>query len=464
MSDEYETFIERKRIEAPRVGFEPVDLAGHLFPHQVDCVTFACRVGRAAIFADTGLGKTAMQIEWARQVCARTGGAVLILAPLAVAQQTIREAARWGVDVVYAKTQPELVRGIVITNYERLKGFDVSAFAGVVLDESSILKSFMGKTKRELVASCASVPYRLACTATPAPNDHLELGNHAEFLGVMTSHEMIARWFINDTSSFGVYRLKGHAVESFWDWVHSWAVCLGMPSDMGHDDAGYVLPELRLERHVVEADVSVDTNGMLFRVPEMNATSVHREKRMTVGKRADEVARLIAAEPHEQWIVWCDTDYEADALADRIANAVEVRGSEKPEVKEQRALDFCDGKIRVLVTKASIFGLGLNWQHVARVAFIGATFSYEQFYQAIRRCWRFGQSRPVEVHVVMAHTESSVWSVLNAKRESNDEMRAQMRAASRRAASKEASSRRYAANEPIRMPAWLRSEERGEAA
>jgi len=462
VSDAYEAFVKRKRVEAPRVGFEPADLPPHLFPHQRDCLAFACRTGRSAIFADTGLGKTAMQIEWARQVCGRTGGAVLILAPLAVAQQTVREAARFGVEVVYAQKQPEELRGIVITNYERLKGFDPSAFAGVVLDESSILKSFMGQVKRDLVASCASVPYRLACTATPAPNDHLELGNHAEFLGVMTSHEMIARWFINDTSSFGVYRLKGHAVEAFWDWVHSWAVCIGMPSDMGHDDAGYVLPELHLERHVVDADTTQDTGGLLFRVPEMSATSVHREKRLTVAARAAEVARLVAAEPTEQWVVWCETDYEADALTSRIADAVEVRGSDRADAKERAALDFEEGRIRVLVTKASIFGFGLNWQHCARVAFVGATFSYETFYQAIRRSWRFGQSRPVDVHVVMAQTEASVWSVLNAKREGNDEMRSQMRAASRRAAAKAASSRLYVANDPIRIPSWLVSEEKRE--
>lgn len=463
MSEAYEAFIEKKRVEAPRVGFEPVDLAARLFPHQRDCVTFACRVGRAAIFADTGLGKTAMQVEWARQVCTRTGGAVLIIAPLAVAGQTIREAARFGAEVTYATRQPEVPSGIVITNYERIGAFDLGAWAGVVLDESSILKSFTGKVKSALVMGCASVPYRLACTATPAPNDHLELGNHAEFLGVMTSHEMIARWFINDTSSFGVYRLKGHAVEAFWDWVNSWAVCLGMPSDLGHSDEGYVLPELVLQRHVVDADTTRDTGGLLFRVPEMSATSVHREKRMTVSERAAEVARLVAAESTEQWVVWCDTDYEADALTSCIADAVEVRGSHKLEAKEQAALDFAEGRIRVLVTKASIFGHGLNWQHCARTAFVGATFSYETFYQAIRRFHRFGQKRAVHAHVVMAQTEASVWSVLNAKRESNDEMRAQMRAAVRRAAAKDASSRLYAANEPIRIPAWLRSEERGAA-
>ena len=434
-----------------------------LFPFQKQVTEWALRLGRAAIFAECGLGKTAMQLEWARHVAAHTGRRVLIIAPLAVASQTIREAASMDLPVEFVRTAAEVdaaAARVVITNYERLDAVPVEAFGGVVLDESSILKSFMGRTKTELVRRCASVRYRLACTATPAPNDHLELGNHAEFLGVLQSHEMIARWFINDTSAFGVYRLKGHAIEPYWDWVASWAVCIALPSDIGHDDDGYVLPALDLLSHWVEVDTTQDTGGLLFRSPEMSASQIHKEKRRTVHARAAEVARLVAAEPGEQWVVWCETDYEADALTDAIPDAVEVRGSNSLERKERAALDFGDGKIRVLVTKAAIFGWGLNWQHVARVAFVGATFSYEAFYQAIRRCWRFGQPSTVDVHVVMAHTEASVWKILSDKRDAHDSMREHMSAAMRRAQSRSSAHRAYEASLRMNVPAWLAREER----
>lgn len=455
----YDEFLASKVVEAPAAGLDlDVELGSHLFPFQAQIVRWALRRGRAAVFAECGLGKTRVQLEWARHVAAHVGP-VLILAPLAVAQQTVREGAACGIDVRYAKTAEDAGDApIVITNYERLGRFDIARFRGVVLDESSILKSFMGKVKRTLVESCATVPFRLACTATPAPNDHMELGNHAEFLGVMTSHEMLARWFINDTTSFGTYRLKGHAVVPFWDWVASWAVCVGTPSDMGYSDEGYVLPELQLLPHIVEVDLLEDRGDTLFRIPDLSATSIHREKRATVADRAARVAELVRAEPDESWLVWCETDYEADALVAALPEAVEVRGSHPAERKEQAALDFVDGKISALVSKASIFGWGLNFQHCARMAFVGATFSWEAFYQAVRRAWRFGQKRPVDVHVVMAQTETSVWSILTAKRDGHHEMRDQMAAATRRAQAREASSGAYRPARPMRLPSWLRSE------
>ncbi len=454
---EYEAFLSDKRPALEAHGFRVDALASHLFPFQHDIVEWALERGRAAIFAECGLGKTAMQLEWARHVAER--GPVLILAPLAVAQQTVREGKRFGVDVVYARdTDAAGDAPIAITNYERLDRFDLRKYSGVVLDESSILKSFMGATKRALVDACREVPFRLACTATPAPNDHLELGNHAEFLGVMQSHEMIARWFINDTSTFGTYRLKGHAVEAFWDWVASWAMCVGAPSDLGHDDADFALPELRLVPHRLEVDLLEDRGATLFRIPELSATAVHKEKRRTIAARAARLAELVGAEPNEQWLVWCETDYEADALRAAMPDAVEVRGSHTLERKEAAALGFVDGNVRVLISKPSIFGFGLNFQQCARAAFVGATFSYETFYQAIRRCWRFGQKRPVDVHVTMASTEASVWSILSAKRDGHDEMRAQMSAAMRRARARDAHLRRYVPAAPMRIPRWLRSE------
>jgi hypothetical protein len=455
---DYEAFLASKLALPVPTGFErDVELGAYLFPFQAHIVRWALRKGRAAIFAGTGLGKSRMQLEWARHVSCEAGP-VLVFAPLAVAQQTVREATRLGIEATYARDQSEATAPIVITNYERLDRFDVERFGGVVLDESSILKSFTGRTKRELVRRCSSVPFRLACTATPAPNDHLELGNHAEFLGVLTSHEMIARWFINDTSTFGTYRLKGHAVVPFWDWVASWAVCCELPSDLGFNDAGYVLPELSIVPHTIDVDLLEDRGENLFRIPEMSATSIHREKRATVAERAAKVASLVHAEPGEAWLIWCDTDYEADALTVAIPGAVEVRGSHPAERKEAAALDFVDGKIRVLVSKSSIFGWGLNFQHCARTAFIGATFSFESFHQAVRRFWRFGQSRPVHAHVVMSTTEAPVWAILNQKRDGHDEMRVQMSAAMRRARARESAVRMYAPAVPMRLPSWLRSE------
>jgi hypothetical protein len=458
--NDYEAFLRSKAAAAPAVPVPHGELAGHLFPFQRDIVEWALARGRAAIFADCGLGKTAMQLEWCRHVVA-AGGRALIFAPLAVTQQTVREGARFGVDVRYALDQDsDGGAPITVTNYERLERFDMARYSGVVIDESSILKSFMGKTKRALIERCARVPYRLACTATPAPNDHLELGNHADFLGVLSSHEMIARWFINDTSTFGTYRLKGHAVVPFWDWVGSWAMCVGKPSDIGHLDADYELPALELHSHLLDVDLLSDRGDALFRMPEMSATSIHREKRRTVAERARRIAELVEDESDEQWLVWCETDYEADALLRAMPDAVDVRGSHPLERKERAAVDFAEGRVRTLISKPSIFGWGLNFQNCARVAFVGATFSYESFYQAVRRCWRFGQRRPVDAHVVMATTESSVWSVLTAKRDGHDEMRAQMSASMRRAQAKAARVEKYGADRPMVLPAWLQSERR----
>ncbi len=460
----YDDFLASKAIVAEPCGFDVEESALNpaLFPFQQHAVRWALRRGRAALFEECGLGKTLQQLEWARHVAERTRQPVLILAPLAVAGQTVREGKRFGIDVRYARTPDEFGDGwIAITNYERLPRWlgDVGRFAGVVLDESSILKAFMGATKRQIIEAFKSTPYRLACTATPAPNDHLELGNHAEFLGVMDSHEMIARWFISDQSAMGTYRLKGHAVESFWDWVSSWAVCIGKPSDIGYGDGGYDLHELELTQHVVDVDVTTDRGDALFRVPDMSATAVHKEKRLSIGARAAAIAKLVEADHREPWIVWCDTDYEADALVEAMPGAVEVRGSQSMERKEAAAAGFADGSIRVLISKPSIFGWGLNFQHCARVAFVGATYSYEAFYQAVRRVWRFGQKRPVQVHVALGATELPMWNVLARKRDGHDEMKVQMFAASRRAQAAEGERRAaYRPGVAMRIPTWLRTE------
>lgn len=422
----YQEFINSKNITNDYFGFEPKNISQSLFDFQQSIVSWAVKKGRAAIFADTGLGKTAMQIEWARQVANHTNGNVLIVAPLCVANQTVREGVKFGVSINYCRSQDAVKSGINITNYEMLKHFDVSTFAGVVLDESSILKSYMGKTKRMIIDACESVQYRLACTATPSPNDYLELGNHAEFLGVMPSNEMIMRFFINDTMEAGAYMLRPHAADKFWQWCASWSVCLSNPSDMGYDGDKYILPTLN------QSFVEVSTESLepgadddMFRTVIINATSIHKEGRLTAELRAVEVAKLVN-ESEEPWLVWCNTNYEADALKGLIPNAVDLRGSDTVEKKESSLEGFIDGSIRVLITKPSIAGMGLNLQHCRNMAFVGLSYSYEDYYQAIRRCYRFGQKREVNCYVMAADSERSILKIIQEKEKAHHTMKSEM--------------------------------------
>lgn len=429
-SQEYFKFLETKKVRVDDTGISPVTPHSPLlFPFQRDVVRWALRRGRAAIFADTGLGKTASQLAWADQVCQSTGGAVIILAPLAVGAQTQREGVKFRIETNVCRSQSDVEPGMInITNYERLHLFDASYFKGVVLDESSILKAFASKTKQLLVESFKSTPFRLCCTATPAPNDHLEIGNHAEMLGIMPSNEMIARWFINDTMSFGTYRLKGHAVESFWNWVSSWAVCFGKPSDLGnYDDTGYILPPLIEELHFVDVDILENNDeGSLLRNVDLSATGLHREMRLTAHARALETARIVASKPDKSWLVWCNTNYEADEIKRVIPEAVEVRGSDKPEVKEDRLIRFANGEIKILLTKPEIAGFGMNFQVCHNMVFTGLSYSYEKKYQAVRRCWRYMQEFPVNAHFVCAETERSIFDVLSRKQHEHEEMKHNM--------------------------------------
>ncbi len=460
----YYDLLARKQVSFSPRGFADVPhLSDRLFPHQRHATEFALKAGCSALFLDTGLGKSFCALEWGRVIVETTNRPVLMLAPLAVGPQHQREAEKFDISAKYVREPHEITGpGIWLTNYERMEKFDPSGFAGVILDESSILKSFTGATTRALMAAFADTPYRLACTATPAPNDHMELGQHAEFLGVMRTMEMLARWFINDTSTASQdWRLKKHAVQPFWDWTASWSRCISKPSDIGFDDDGFALPELVMRQHIVEADRSIDAGeekdgqARLLRMPETSATSIHREKRMTVEARADRIAEVVASEAAEPWIIWCDTDYEADALTDRIPDAVEVRGSMRPEVKEERLLAFSLGHARVMVTKPSIAGFGLNWQHCARQAFVGLSFSYESFYQAIRRSWRFGQTRPVHVHVAMADTEKAIWDVVSRKSGDHDRMKSEMRAAMVRAVNTQVAKKPYRATCNVIVPNWI---------
>jgi hypothetical protein len=458
----------RGLIAAKRIAFVPRGMATipslnpALKDHQRHAVEFALKAGCAALFLDTGLGKTLCALEWGRIVVEHTGRPVLMLAPLAVAAQHEREAVKFGIDAKAVREPDEITTPrVYITNYDRLAKFDAEQFAGVILDESSILKSFHGATTKALIATFKHTPFRLCCTATPAPNDHAELGQHSEFLGVMSQSQMLTRWFIHDSADTGNWRMKGHAVQDFWNWVASWARCVSKPSDLGFSDDGYDLPALDLKRHIVEADRSLDAGAekdgqaRLFRMPDTSATSIHREKRMTTDARADVIAALVAKEPNEAWVVWCDTDYEADALADRIPGAVEVRGSMSPDVKEANLTMFSTGQVRVIITKPSIAGFGLNWQHSARMAFVGLSFSYESFYQAIRRCWRFGQSRPVSVHVACADTEESIWQIVSRKAGDHDAMKAEMTAAMARASHSVPEQAPYQPAKPLALPQWI---------
>ncbi|WP_342152358.1 DEAD/DEAH box helicase [Methylorubrum sp. SB2] len=459
----YHAHIARKRVEAQPSGLTHVPaLHSALKPHQVHCVEFALRAGRAGHFLDTGLGKSFAGLEWGRVVVEATNRPVLMLAPLAVGPQHAREAERWGIDAGYRREPNSADRArIVITNYERLDRFDLDAFGGVVLDEASIIKNFTGATTRRLIEAFARTPFRLSATATPAPNDHMELGQQAQFLGVMDSNEMLTRWFVTDHREMGRYRLKRAAVRPFWEWVSSWARCVAKPSDLGFSDEGYALPELRTARHTIRVDRAEaageerDGQGRLFRMPDLSATSLHREKRLTAEARAARVAEIVAREADEPWIVWCDTDYEADALAAALPGAVEVRGSMSADVKEERLDAFSRGAVRHLISKPSVAGFGLNWQHCARVAFVGLSFSYESYYQAVRRCWRFGQTRPVDVHVVAADTEGAIGAVVARKAADHDAMKREMTAAMARASRASAVLEDYRPSLKSTLPAWM---------
>ena len=458
---EYDEFLRSKTQSVEDVGFDVDERDIHpiLFPFQKAAVVWALKKGRCALFEDCGLGKGIQQLEWARHVHIRTGGIVLILAPLAVSQQTIAEALKLGMLVRYAKVSGDITEpGVWVTNYERLAAFldIIPKLAGIVADESGILKSYMGKTRLLLTEVCQVVPYRLCCTATPAPNDHMELGNHAEFLSIMPANEMLSRWFINDTMAFGSYRLKGHAVGPFWEWVSTWAVCAGTPADLGYPDDRFILPPLNIEQHLVDADLaSGAAAGALFRQVDLNATSVHREMRLTARARASVVRDMVMSNG-EPWIVWCHTNYEADELTALMPEAIEVRGSEVLERKEQKLTAFSTGRERVLISKPSICGFGLNWQHCAHVAFVGMSYSFESYYQALRRVYRFGQQRTVNAHLVMAETESPVWEVVRRKAEAHERMQLEMfRAANAISNRGRLSLRSDCGDTPMSLPSWL---------
>lgn len=458
---DYHAMLAAKAPSVKPCGFAATIEDGILFPFQRAIVEWALGLGRAAIFADTGLGKTGMQLTWADRVAKQTGRPVILLAPLAVGSQTVREAAHFGIpDVRQVKDGSQAGPGINVTNYERLHLFDPAQFGGVVLDESSILKGEFGKVRTKLCTDWQTVPYRLACTATPAPNDHVELGNHSEFLGVLDRQVMMARWFVNDLGdTVAPWRLKGHAVTAFWEWVTSWARCVGRPSDVGpYDDSGYNLPPLNVHNVSVAVDITDGrSDGSLFRIPDISATGIHTEKRRTSNERAARAAE-IATRDADPCIVWVDTNYDEEAIAALIPGAIVVSGSDTPERKAAKLMKFTD-EGGVIITKPGIAGMGLNWQHCARMVFMGISFSYERYYQAVRRSWRFGQTRPVDVYVIMAPTEASAWNIVTRKAGDHGKMKEAMFAASRRAIENKTGMKGYNPTHFAPLPRWLHSME-----
>lgn len=424
MSD-YTTFLSGKLTRTPPTGIaKPPAAPAYLAPFQADLVTWALRRGRAALFEDTGLGKTRQSLRWAQVVAEHTGKPVLILAPLAVAAQTALEGARIGVPVTLCRDGAEVRAGVNVTNYERLHRFDASLFGGVVLDESSCIKHHTARTFSDLSASFAATPFKLCATATPAPNDYVELGTHAEFLGICSRTEMLAEFFVHDGGDTATWRLKGHARKAFWKFVASWGALVRKPSDLGYSDEGYDLPPLKIEHHVAVASAeSVEKSGLLFAAEAKTLSERRAARKGSLDQRVRDAVARVNAEPGEPWVVWCDLNAESNALADSIDGAVEVYGSLDLEEKEDRLRSFVERKAgaRVLVTKPSIAGFGLNLQFCARMAFVGVTDSWESYYQAVRRCHRFGQRRSVNVHVFTSELEGAV--VANLARKDADAAR-----------------------------------------
>lgn len=458
----YDQFLSTKNKWGGHVGLESIPaLNANLKPWQADIVSWALRTGKAALFLDTGLGKTIQQLEWARVIHAVTGGDVLILAPLAVSAQTLREAKKFQIDcpVNVCRDQTQVKPGITITNYEMLAHFDPSKFVGVVLDESSILKNYSGKTKNMICDAFIDTRFKLACTATPAPNDFIELGNHAEFLNAMSRVEMLSMFFVHDGGDTQKWRLKGHAADKFWEWFSSFSVMLSNPRDIGHNGDEYDLPDLNVIQHIVDADHSIPTDGMLFRMPAVTLMERKTERRMTIKGRC-QLAATIANQHDGPFLAWCDLNSESAELARMIHGAVEVKGSDSIEHKIKSLSGFSDGSIRCLVTKPSICGFGMNWQHCHSMAFVGLSDSYEQFYQALRRCWRFGQAFPVDAHVIISETEGAVLENIKRKQLAADDMKKSMlRNMSDLTKNNIHPTSRtrteYQADQPLAMPEWM---------
>lgn len=408
---DYQRFLQSKKQIAVSSGFEKPkeQMCKAMFEWQKDIVYWALRKGRCALFEDCGLGKTIQSLEWAKSVSEHTKKPVLIVCPLSVAEQTKREGKKFGFSVSVVRDQSQVIDGINVTNYEMLDHFDASVFGGVVLDESSILKNYTGKMRTEIIEKFHYTPYKLSCTATPAPNDFMELGNQAEFCGVMSRTEMLATYFIHDGGDTSKWRLKGHAQSAFWEWLATWAVVLTKPGDLGYDNTGYDLPELITEQVTIRYEENIiDDNYSFFADVAQTLNERRNARRNSLEDRCKAALDLIEEDPEEQWLVWCDLNAEADELKRIIPDNIEVRGSDDIEVKAERLNRFTIGEAKRLIVKPSIAAFGLNWQNCHNMIFVGLSDSFEMMYQAIRRCWRFGQEYPVNVYIITSEAEGAV--------------------------------------------------------
>lgn len=423
---EYAEYIRQREITPVVSGFEAEEsqFPGAMFDHQRAVVKWACRRGRAGVFMDTGLGKTITQLTWADQVVRHTGGFVIVLAPLAVAHQTVREAGKFGLSATIAESDDDIKEpGVYVTNYEKLHRFTPEQFAGVVLDESSILKGMQGRVRAQITEFFSQTPYRLSCTATPSPNDFMELGTQSEFLGIMSQVEMLAMFFIHDTAGgTGSWRLKGHGKAKFWEWLATWCVFLRSPADIGFDASGYDLPPLDLHEHVI--DTPPPPSELVAR-PAQSLQERNDARRSTVEERCRLAADIVNS-LDEPCAVWCNLNAESELLAKLIHGAVEVTGSDTPEHKASALIGFADGEIKALVSKPRIAGFGMNFQTSRHCVFVGLSDSWESYYQAIRRQWRFGQTRTVHCHIVSADTEGAVVDNIRRKDQQHRELSAAM--------------------------------------
>lgn len=418
--ENYKEFIKNKALVIQSVGIEVNidDLNPNLFDFQKDIVRWALAKGKSAIFADCGLGKTLMQLEWAEQVRKRTGLKVLIVAPLAVSTQTKSEGKKFGIEVNICASQSDVRSDVInITNYEKLDKFIGNEFGAIVLDESSILKSYSGKVRTQIINCFDKVPYKLACTATPAPNDYMELGNHSEFLGVMTRPEMLSMFFVHDGGQTSKWRLKGHAQDLFWKWLASWCVVVDNPKKLGYTSIDYELPELKMHEIIVDGDEP--TNETLSLTERRNARKDSLEMRC-------KAAAELVNNSDEQWLVWCDLNDEANMINRLIRDSKNVQGSDKPDFKVSTMSEFSSGELKCLITKPKIAGYGMNWQNCHNMIFVGLSDSFESYYQAVRRCWRFGQEYDVNGYIVISAKEGTVKSNIERKQADNERFKEEL--------------------------------------
>jgi len=455
----YQQFLEKKLFSIIDAGFKYEGwMPDCIFPFQRDLVLWALKRGRAALFCDTGLGKTIMQLTWAYAVQDQTSKNVLIVAPLCVAQQTVREGQKFGIDVEYIREPKFTNARIHITNYEMLKNFNPDDYGAIVLDESSILKGMDGKFRRYVTDFASTIPYRLSCTATPSPNDFMELGTQSEFLGIMSQTEMLAMFFIHDGEDTSKWRLKGHGKRKFWEWLATWACVIRSPADLGYDATGYDLPPIEYHEHIIETEPTAS----LFVEVAQGLQERNKARKESVIDRVKIAVDAVSSMGDEPVVVWCNLNEESQMLSDSIPDLVEVAGADTPAHKEKAAIDFVDGNVQGIISKPSIYGFGLNWQHCNQMVFVGLSDSWEKYYQAIRRCYRFGQKRTVHVHIISADTEGGVVANIKRKEKQNRELSEQMVSLMREFMEKEIRGSRiekteYNPSNTIQFPSFLRA-------